>query len=206
MSWTDVFPVFTDDQLSTYHSSVSPEEAALLRDWCEVAETFNPRPARHIVSASLFWKNCGKDEPELPPITRETLVNARDLGLVSRFAPWEHYVPATHRWRAHAPGFPPGHRRPDVGDKSAAWLAGCAGDPDPQRHQISAPPIPDGGRTARASRFTTTLARASSMPLPPSILPPPGLLSVRVFPPVTAKPPRSRSRGTARSDSPARLI
>jgi hypothetical protein len=92
MSWTDVFPVFTDDQLSTYHSSVSPEEAALLRDWCEVAETFNPRPARHIVSASLFWKNCGKDEPELPPITRETLVNARDLGLVSRFAPWEHYV------------------------------------------------------------------------------------------------------------------
>lgn len=87
-----MFPVFTDEQVAQYQAEASADELAMLEEWCGVAKTINPQNGKHLVVANLFWKNCGKDEGDLPPITREVLMNARELGLVSRFAPWDHYV------------------------------------------------------------------------------------------------------------------
>ncbi len=35
---------------------------------------------------------CNPWQAELPPITRDRMMNAVELGLVSRYAPWDHYV------------------------------------------------------------------------------------------------------------------
>jgi hypothetical protein len=42
----------------------------------------------HLVSATLFWKHVNARDPELPLPTREMLVDAKRMGLVKRFAPW----------------------------------------------------------------------------------------------------------------------
>ncbi len=49
-------------------------------------------PAKHIVSATLFWKHVNAADPDLPPPTREMLVDAKRMGLVKRFAPWSSYI------------------------------------------------------------------------------------------------------------------
>ena len=46
----------------------------------------------HIVSATLFWKHVNGRDPDLPRPTREMLVDAKRMGLVKRFAPWDSYV------------------------------------------------------------------------------------------------------------------
>ncbi|MCW1915663.1 DUF3431 domain-containing protein [Luteolibacter sp. GHJ8] len=92
MSWTDIFPVFTDEQVEEFQQKATPEDHALLEEWCGVAEIINPREGRHLVAASLFWKNSTTAEGDLPPISRELMKDARKQGLVSRFAPWDHYV------------------------------------------------------------------------------------------------------------------
>lgn len=92
MSWTDVFPLLTDDQVTDYQKNATAGEMAELEDWFGVDRTINARESRHVVSASLFWKNCKPWQPELPPVTRELMMNAVELGLVSRYAPWDHYV------------------------------------------------------------------------------------------------------------------
>lgn len=60
--------------------------------WFAVDRVINRSKAKHLVAFSLFWKNTRADEPDLPPLTRETLLQAKELGLVERFAPWEHYI------------------------------------------------------------------------------------------------------------------
>jgi len=47
---------------------------------------------KHIVSATLFWKNVNGKDPDLPRPTREMLVDAKRMGLVKRFAPWDSYI------------------------------------------------------------------------------------------------------------------
>ena len=44
---------------------------------------------QHVVAASLFWKHTKAEDPEL---SRDLIKNAFRLGLVRRFAPWDHYV------------------------------------------------------------------------------------------------------------------
>ena len=46
----------------------------------------------HVVSATLFWKHVNGKDPELPRPTREMLVDAKRMGLVKRFAPWDSYI------------------------------------------------------------------------------------------------------------------
>ena len=92
MSWTDIFPVFTDEQVARYQAEASADELVMLEEWCAVARVINPRKGGHLVAASLFWKNNRQSEGELPRITRELMMNASKLGLVSRYSPWEHYV------------------------------------------------------------------------------------------------------------------
>jgi predicted GH43/DUF377 family glycosyl hydrolase len=92
MSWTDVFPVLDDDLVSAYESDATPGEKAEADAWFAVDRIVNRSKAKHLVAFSLFWKNARSDEPDLPPLDRETLLQAQEKGIVSRFAPWEHYV------------------------------------------------------------------------------------------------------------------
>ena len=92
MSWTDVFPALSDSQVSEFQHSATDVERELLDEWCGVSRVVNPRQGKHLVVASLFWKNARKDDGDLPEITREVMMNAAELGLVTRFSPWEHYV------------------------------------------------------------------------------------------------------------------
>ena len=92
MSWTDVFPVLTDEQVASYEAAVTAKEAELLEEWCGVAQIFNPQPGKHLVAATLFWKNCANEQGELPKISRELMKHAASVNLVSRYAPWDHYV------------------------------------------------------------------------------------------------------------------
>jgi hypothetical protein len=92
MSWTDVYPVLTDEQLSDYERLATCEDRLELDEWCGIARRINGRPARHRVAVSLFWKNLDADEAELGVTGREQMQNAEELGLISRHAPWQHYV------------------------------------------------------------------------------------------------------------------
>lgn len=92
MSWTEVFPVLTDEMIEGFDASATPDERAELEEWYGVEQVFNRQEKSHIVSFSLFWKNVRAADPDLPEPTRDRMQNARELGLALRFDPWEHYV------------------------------------------------------------------------------------------------------------------
>jgi len=69
-----------------------PKSPPSFGDWFEVAKTFNARPANHIVATSPFRKKADITEGELPPITRDLMMNAAQEELISCFPPWDHYV------------------------------------------------------------------------------------------------------------------
>ena len=96
MSWTDVFPVLTEEFEDQYELEAIPEEKERFEAWFGIRQIINPRvlpgTGQHVVAASLFWKNTKAEEPELPALSRELMKNALRLGLVRRFEPWDHYV------------------------------------------------------------------------------------------------------------------
>lgn len=93
MSWTNVFPVFTEEQIDEFHELATPTEKAQLEEWYGVDRILNPRPeATEIVSVSLFWKPVSADHESYPVPTREILQNAVELGFATRFNPWDHYI------------------------------------------------------------------------------------------------------------------
>ena len=93
MSWTDVFPLFTEEMVDEFHEQATSADKDLLEEWYGIDRIINPLPhLQEVVSLSLFWKNVHEGDPELPTPTRERLQNAVDLGLSDRFNPWEHYV------------------------------------------------------------------------------------------------------------------
>ncbi len=93
MSWTDIFPVFTEEQLDDFHAAATPSERRALDEWYGVDRILNPQPEKaEIISVSLFWKNVRAGDPELPTPTLDLLKNAVELGYAKRFNPWDHYV------------------------------------------------------------------------------------------------------------------
>lgn len=92
MSWTEVFPVFTDSMVEEYETSATQDERAELEEWYGVEQIFNAQDKPHIASFSLFWKNLCAVDPDLPAPTREIMQQARARGLAIRFDPWDHYV------------------------------------------------------------------------------------------------------------------
>jgi hypothetical protein len=107
VSWTEIFPVLDEDHLEQYEASVTREEREEFEGWFGINEIFpaprittsvatTPQPDQaprpQLVSATLFWKHVGAKDPELPRPSREFLVDARRLGLVKRFSPWESYI------------------------------------------------------------------------------------------------------------------
>lgn len=93
MSWTDAFPVFTEEMVDEFEDQATPEDRANLESWYGTERVLNAQPDKlDVVSVSLFWKNVRYGDPELPTPTREILQNAQAMGLAKRFNPWDHYV------------------------------------------------------------------------------------------------------------------
>ena len=93
MSWSECFPVLTNELVEHYLAQATPFERAEHDDWFTIKKVLNRRKvADHVVAFSLFWKQAHLEDGELPELNRETLMNAEERGLVKRFAPWQHYV------------------------------------------------------------------------------------------------------------------
>ena len=92
MSWTEVFPAFTEEMVEEFQLSATSGERAEMEELYGVERIINPEEKPHIFSYSLFWKNVWIDDPALPQPTREIMKSARQLGIVERYDPWEHYV------------------------------------------------------------------------------------------------------------------
>jgi hypothetical protein len=92
MSWTNVFPVLTEEMVGDYNQNATAAEKAELDDWLGVQRKVNMHRTPHLVAVSVFWKNLRQEEPDLPPLTRELLMNAAAHGLVKRYDPWSHYI------------------------------------------------------------------------------------------------------------------
>lgn len=75
MSWSDVFPILSDEMVTEFTDLASPAEQLELDEWFGVSEVFNARtaPGQHVVAASLFWNNAKAEDPELPALSRELL-------------------------------------------------------------------------------------------------------------------------------------
>jgi hypothetical protein len=109
MSWSDIFPVLTEEMVDEYEAKVTPGERAQYEEWLGVGRKCEGRivksergEPRRIVTATLFWKHVMGADPELPVPTRERLVMAKRMGLVKRFNPWESYTEPLIRWSPQA--------------------------------------------------------------------------------------------------------
>lgn len=92
MSWTDVFPILTDQMVEEFTADATLEDKEELEGFHGVAEVFNPQDKPHVVSCSLFWKNVRNGDSDLPEPTTELMKKASEMGLALRHDPWEHYV------------------------------------------------------------------------------------------------------------------
>jgi hypothetical protein len=92
MSWTDAFPVMSEEMVEEFENLATPEERAELEEWYGVKEIFNAQDKPHLVSFSLFWKPSAASKKVYPKPTREILMIAGELGLDLRFEPWPHYI------------------------------------------------------------------------------------------------------------------
>ena len=63
MSWTDIFPVLTEDMMDAYRGGASVEERSQYEEWLGVERVYpaagRPRGngCRQVVSVTLFWKH-----------------------------------------------------------------------------------------------------------------------------------------------------
>jgi hypothetical protein len=92
MSWTDNFPIFTDEMVDDFQLQATPEERARMEDFYGVERVIAAQQKPHIVTISLFWKPVSATAPELPTPTRDIMLRAIELGLVKRNHPWRDYV------------------------------------------------------------------------------------------------------------------
>lgn len=92
MSWTDAFPVMTDEMVDEFEALATPAEKAELEEWYGVKEIFNAQDNPHLVSFSLFWKPGSVGEKIYPAPTREILMTAGELGLELNHEPWPQYI------------------------------------------------------------------------------------------------------------------
>ncbi len=92
MSWSDVFPILTDEHVEQFRKKASAKERALYDSYFGVKRIFNARPgATHILSTSLFWKNIREEMPAITITGRKMFMKANKNGLL-RFDPWNHYT------------------------------------------------------------------------------------------------------------------
>ena len=94
MRWEDIYPVMSEADVREFHEKATAAEKIELASFFEVEQVFNQRDSQEIVSISLFFKPYKTDKVQFPQLTEEVLRNARKLGLVERYEPWNHYVQA----------------------------------------------------------------------------------------------------------------
>jgi len=93
MSWSDVFPVFTDEFVESFENEALPDEKLECGSLFEIEAIYNSRTGcRHLVATTLFWKQDRLINGDLPEITRGSMIHAEELGLAGRYPPWESYV------------------------------------------------------------------------------------------------------------------
>ncbi|GAA5481955.1 hypothetical protein [Haloferula sargassicola] len=92
MSWTDLFPVFGDEQAEAFASEASPEEQGFLDECFGILKVFNAREGRHLVATSLFWKSRNLEEGPLEVPTRERLMVSKSEGESQGVGAWTCYV------------------------------------------------------------------------------------------------------------------
>ena len=90
MSWTDAFPVMSEEVVEEYEMLATADEKLQLEEWYGVKETFNVKDKRHLVSVSLFWKPANITDPAYPEPTRDAL--SAGSGADPRSEPWERYI------------------------------------------------------------------------------------------------------------------
>lgn len=94
MSWTEVFPVFTDEQIEKALKEFSREDEALFQDEFGVERIVGRVGATggHIVAFSLFCKPPNIADTGVKQISEDVLKNNDAKALGTRFEPWHHYV------------------------------------------------------------------------------------------------------------------
>ena len=92
MSWTNAFPILTDEMVDAYEAEASAVERRRHDEWFRIERVENPRDVKHIVTTSLFWKNINSDLPDIVIKSRSAFMNAGRSKKVLRFSPWEDYV------------------------------------------------------------------------------------------------------------------
>lgn len=92
MSWSDIYPIFSEEQVIDYVDNVNSDDRKILEKWFGVERTINKREGEHVVAVSLFWRNPKAQDEDLPTITRSLMQNAVSLGISKRYDPWTHYV------------------------------------------------------------------------------------------------------------------
>ena len=91
MNWSDVFPILTDELIDDYATRAPAKFKRDAAGWFEEKRTINPRPVKHIISVSLFWKNIWSHQPDIVIKDREWFMTAGQRKVL-RFEPWSHYV------------------------------------------------------------------------------------------------------------------
>lgn len=93
MSWTDLFPVLTDEMVEQYANLATKVEKLECEGWFEVDEIYNSQcNYRHLVATCLFWKWDNLRDGEIQEVTRDSMMGAEELGLAGRLPPWKGYV------------------------------------------------------------------------------------------------------------------
>lgn len=92
MTWSDVFPILTDELYDDYLASASKKARKEAETWFSEQRTINPRDVGHIVSVSLFWKNIRSEQPDIVIRNRADFMSAGKRRKLLRFEPWSHYV------------------------------------------------------------------------------------------------------------------
>ena len=92
MKWEDIYPVLGAEEVALFKEKATLSETEELAGFFAVAQIFNQRDSLEIVSTSLFFKPYQSDGIKFPKLNEEVLRDARKLGLVERFEPWNYYI------------------------------------------------------------------------------------------------------------------
>lgn len=106
VSWSNTFPILDESMIEASEFGMSDLDRRDFDNWFGTNRIVRPPLAandagdspgaagkkKHVVAVTLFWKHVNGEDPELPVPTRQLLIDARRLGLVKRFSPWESYI------------------------------------------------------------------------------------------------------------------
>ncbi len=78
MSWTQVFPVLTDELVSEYQQAATKEERREAKEWFRVERIINAQDMPHVVPFALYNRPLRKHLPDFPAPTPKNLRKMTD--------------------------------------------------------------------------------------------------------------------------------